>query len=82
MRKFDSRVDKGILVGYLSTRKTYKCFNLRINKVVENINVTVDDTGGWKIKEEEKESVKQVHKEEAKDEEVAEGEYEEYHIQV
>jgi transposase InsO family protein len=44
MRKFDSRVDKGILVGYSSTRKAYKCYNLRLNKVVESINVTIDET--------------------------------------
>jgi transposase InsO family protein len=44
MGKFDSRVDKGILVVYLSTRKAYKCYNLRLNKVVEGINVTIDET--------------------------------------
>jgi hypothetical protein len=47
MGKFDSDVDKGILVGYSSTRKAYKCFNLRLNRVVEIIKyVTVDETGG------------------------------------
>jgi hypothetical protein len=45
MGKFDSRVDKGILVGYSSTRKAYKCYNLILNKVVESINVTIDETG-------------------------------------
>jgi hypothetical protein len=44
MGKFDSRVDKGILVGYSSTSKAYKCYNLRFNKVVERINVTIDET--------------------------------------
>jgi hypothetical protein len=44
MRKFESRVDKGVLVGYSSTRKEYKCYNLRLNKVVESINVTIDET--------------------------------------
>jgi hypothetical protein len=44
MRKFESRVDKGVLVGYSSTRKTYKCYNLILNKVVESINVTIDET--------------------------------------
>jgi hypothetical protein len=38
MRKFDSHVDKGVLVGYLSTRKAYKCYNLRLNKFMESIN--------------------------------------------
>jgi frataxin-like iron-binding protein CyaY len=46
MGKFDSRVDKGVLVGYSSTRKAYKCYNLRLNKVLESINVTIDETGG------------------------------------
>jgi hypothetical protein len=53
MGKFDSRVDKGVLVGYSSTRKAYKCYNLRLNKVVESINVTIDETGGHKLKEKE-----------------------------
>jgi hypothetical protein len=43
MGKFDSRVDKGVLVGYSSTRKAYKCYNLRLNKLVERINVTIDE---------------------------------------
>jgi hypothetical protein len=67
MGKFDSHVEKGILVGYLITRKAYKFFNLRLNKFVENINVTVDETAGRKIKEEEKESVEHVYEEETKD---------------
>jgi hypothetical protein len=46
MRKFDSRVDKGVLVGYSSTRKAYKCFDIRFNKVMEIINVMVDETSG------------------------------------
>jgi transposase InsO family protein len=50
MGKFDSRVDKGVLVGYSSTRKAYKCYNMRLNKVVESINVTIDETGKTRIK--------------------------------
>jgi hypothetical protein len=57
MGKFDSRVDKGILVGYSSTRKSYKCFNLRLKKIVESINVTFDETSGRRIKEEGKDSM-------------------------
>jgi hypothetical protein len=52
MRKFDSRVDKGVLVGYSSTKKAYKCYNLRLNKVLERINVTIDETGRQELKEE------------------------------
>jgi predicted nucleotidyltransferase len=43
MGKFDSHVDKGVLVGYSSTRKAYKCYNLRLNKVVERINIKIDE---------------------------------------
>jgi hypothetical protein len=72
MGKFDSRVDKNALVGYPSTRKEYKLYNIRLKKVVERINETIDETGGQKLKEEEKESVEEVYEEEVKDEEVAE----------
>jgi hypothetical protein len=57
MRKFDSCVDKGVLIGYSSTRKENKCYNLRLKKVVESINVTIDETGGRELKEEENESM-------------------------
>jgi transposase InsO family protein len=46
MGKFDSHVEKDILFRYSSTRKAYKCFNLRIKKFVESINVMVDETSG------------------------------------
>jgi hypothetical protein len=68
MRKFDSRVDKGILVGYSSTRKTYKCYNLRLNKVVESINVTIDETGKPESNKEENKSMEQLFEEEEEDE--------------
>jgi hypothetical protein len=46
MEMFNSFVEKGVLVGYSSTRKAYKCFNIRLIKVVERINVTIDETSG------------------------------------
>jgi transposase InsO family protein len=52
MGKFDSHVDKGVLVGYSSTRKAYKCYNLILNKVMESINVTIDETSRLESKEE------------------------------
>jgi hypothetical protein len=82
MRNFDSCVDKGVLVGYSSTRKSYKCYNLRLNKVVESINVTIDETGGRELKEEENESMEQIYEEEEKDEEEEEGEDEEDQTEV
>jgi hypothetical protein len=68
MRKFNSRVDKEILVGYSSTRKAYKCYNLRLNKVVESINVTIDETGRPESKKEENKSMEQLFEEEEEDE--------------
>jgi hypothetical protein len=82
MGKFDYVVYKGVLVGYSSTRKAYKCYNIRLKKVVERINVRVYEIGGQKLKEEEKESVEQIYEEEEKDEEAIEGEYKEDKIEV
>jgi hypothetical protein len=76
MGKFYSHVDKGVLVGYSSTRKAYKCYNLRLNKVVESINVTIDETGRPKSKE-ENESMKQPLEQEEKDKKEVEEEDEE-----
>ena len=68
MGKFDSCVDKGILVGYSSKRKAYKCYNLILNKVVQSINVTIDEIGRPESKEEENESMEQPFEEEVEDE--------------
>jgi len=32
--KFDSRFDEGILVGHSRKNKAYKCYNLRLKKIV------------------------------------------------
>jgi hypothetical protein len=74
MEKFESRVDKGILVGYSSTSKAYKCYNLRLNKVVESINVTIDETGRLESKKEENKSMEQLFEEEDENEEEEEDE--------
>jgi hypothetical protein len=74
MGKFNSCVDKGLLVGYSSTRKEYKCYNLRLNKVVENINITIDETSRQELKEEENESMEQLYEEETQDEKEGEDE--------
>jgi hypothetical protein len=72
MGKFDSHVDKGVLVGYSGIRKAYKCYNLRLNKVVESINVTIDEIGRPKSKEEENKSMEQLFEEEETEDEVEE----------
>jgi hypothetical protein len=66
--KFDSPMEKGLLVGYSSTRKAYKCYNIRLNKVLESINVTIDETSRPELKEEENKSMEELFEEEAKDE--------------
>jgi hypothetical protein len=76
MGKFDSCVDKGVLVGYSSTRKAYKCYNSRLNKVVESINVTIDETCKPESKKEENKSMEQLFKEEEAEGEVEEGDEE------
>ena len=75
MGKFDSHVDKWVLVGYSSKRKAYKFYNLRLNKVVESI--IIDETCRKKLKEEENESMEQLYEEEAEDEVEVVGEDEE-----
>ena len=64
--KFNSHVDKGLLVGYSSTRKSYN--NLRLKNVVESINITIAETCRQELKEEENESMEQLYEEEAEDE--------------
>ena len=41
--KFDSKSDEAILLGYVSTKKAYRCYNLRLHKIVESADVKVDD---------------------------------------
>jgi hypothetical protein len=66
MRNFDSRVEKGVLVGYSSTRKAYKCYNMILNKVMERINITIDEIGRPESKEEENESMDNLSKKKQK----------------
>jgi hypothetical protein len=74
--KFDSCVDEGILVGYSRKRKAYKCYNLRLNKIVESINGKFNGTNVLKTKKESKNSKEQEAEEELKkkEEEVEEEE--------
>jgi hypothetical protein len=64
--KFDSRFDEGILIGYSSKIKAYKCYNLRLNKIVESINVKVDETNVLMTRKESRNSKKQEVEEELK----------------
>ena len=44
MGKFDSRSDEGIFLGYSSTSKAYQVYNKRIRKVMETVNVDIDES--------------------------------------
>ena len=55
MEKFDSRSDEGIFLGYSSTCKAYRVYNKRTKKVMETVNVVINETsesGSEKISEE------------------------------
>ena len=43
-------IDKGIFIGYSSTKKAYRCYNIRSHKIIESASVIVDDTNPRKIK--------------------------------
>ena len=55
MGKFDFRSDEGIFLGYSSISKAYQVYNKRTKKVMETINVVIEETsdfGFGKISEE------------------------------
>lgn len=41
--KFDVRSDESYLVGYFSRSKAYKCYNMMLCRIVENIHVKFDE---------------------------------------
>jgi hypothetical protein len=41
--KFDSRYDEGIFLGYATNNKGYKCFKKRMHKLVNCIDVRIDE---------------------------------------
>ena len=47
--KFDSRMDEGIFLGHFSTKRAYRCYNLKLLKIIESASVTVDDTKSRRI---------------------------------
>ena len=53
--KLDSRTDDGVLVGYSCSIKSYKCYNFRLRKIVEAIDVTFDESTLLKSKTKQKE---------------------------
>ena len=43
-RKIDSWVDEGIFLRYSTRSKAYKCYNNRLRKIVERIDVKIDES--------------------------------------
>ena len=41
--KYDDRAGEGIFLGYATNSKGYKCYNKRLHKLVECIDIKVDE---------------------------------------
>jgi hypothetical protein len=41
--KYDDRADEGIFLGYATNSKGYRCYNKRLHKMVDGIDVKVDE---------------------------------------
>jgi hypothetical protein len=41
--KYDDKVDDGIFLGYATNSKGYRCYNKRLHKMVDCIDVKVDE---------------------------------------
>jgi hypothetical protein len=53
LRKFNVRFDEGIFLGYASNKKAYRCYNIRLQNIVESADVKVDDLKMIRIKYQE-----------------------------
>ena len=62
--KFDARSDEGIFLGYASNKKAYRCFNFRLHKIVESVDVKVDDLKTQKDKHQKSTSDSESEEEE------------------
>jgi hypothetical protein len=41
--KYDDRFDEGIFLGYATNSKGYRCYNKRLHKLVDYIDIKVDE---------------------------------------
>jgi hypothetical protein len=41
--KYDDRADEGIFLGYATNSKGYRCYNKRLHKLVDCIDIKVDE---------------------------------------
>ena len=58
--KFDSRSDEGIFLGYSSTSKTCRVYNKRTMKVMETVNVVIDESSDSSSKNGIEELIKEI----------------------
>ena len=47
-------MDEGIFLGYSCNTKAYRCYNLRLKRIVERIDVKIDESNLLKTKKERK----------------------------
>lgn len=43
--KLEPRADEGILLGYSPHNKAYKCYNKRLGRIVDSIDVVINEEG-------------------------------------
>ena len=67
MGKFDSQSDEGIFLGYSSISKAYRVYNKRTKKVMETINVVIDDASKSNFEKISEEIPKEILPPEPKD---------------
>jgi hypothetical protein len=72
--KYDDRADEGIFLGYATNSKRYRCYNKRLHKMVDCIDVKVDE--GIPTREVYKNEFSTEDTVEAEDEQVQESENE------
>ena len=64
--EFDSRSDEGIFLGYSFTSKAYRVYNKRTKKVMETVNVVIDETSDSSSEKSSEEIPKEIHPSEPK----------------
>ena len=41
--KYDDKADEGIFLGYVANNKGYTCYNMRLHKLVDCIDIKIDE---------------------------------------
>ena len=67
VRKFDSRNNEGIFLGYSSTSKAYRVYNKRTKKVMKTVNVVINESSESSSKKLSEEIPKEILPPEPKD---------------